>query len=682
MTLGRRDLRLHGEAARAAEEGILMQLCSLVLAGFLACAGALASAQAHAQAPQSDPPALAGRIAEISGTVSFHGEGDSDWGPASLNYPITAGNALWTEPRSHAAVDLGASRIYLDSSTELDIGRLDDQGFVASLPQGAIYLRVYPSADSGQFEIDTPRGQVLIRHPGNYEVTAGDAGRPTVATVFGGVAEVTSPGATLALGAQQSVSIQGEGNQLSVTLSQAAPPDDFIRFVQDQERPYANPPTQLPQQYGSTDMTGYLDLGQYGSWQSTPDYGPVWYPQVAAGWAPYRFGHWAYVFPWGWTWIDDAPWGFAPFHYGRWVYYGNRWGWWPGVYQPYPVYAPALVAFFGGFGFSFGSVIGWVALGPDEVYYPGYWVSPGYLRRVNVGCLRRSAINYNYRHAPPHYDYGHYRNHQHGATMVPGDTLIHSRPVAPSWRQMPQGGGDRQWRQARGYDGQAPIKPSLATSGFNQFAAQRTGIAPTGQPNKRINPGPKIQFAAPAGGSQPQGLGGGQTLHNKSTGPSLQPYSSGTRRNLQPGTTGPGGQPATGGQAPKNQGAPVLPYSGSGKQNLQPGAGGQNLKNKGAPSPTVVPYSGPGARAPQPGAGQNFTPNAGHGQNLQPYSGSSQRHLQPGGQVPGTGGSHYQRDKGFPPPPVPPSGGGQRHLQPSTGSQRGNCPPGSTHCGP
>ncbi len=47
-------------------------------------------------------------------------------------------------------------------------------------------------------------------------------------------------------------------------------------------------------------MTGYADLGGYGDWRGSPQYGAVWYPsQVPADWAPYRDGRWIWVAPWG-----------------------------------------------------------------------------------------------------------------------------------------------------------------------------------------------------------------------------------------------------------------------------------------------------------------------------------------------------------------------------------------------
>src|ERR1019366_9610886 len=112
-----------------------------------------------------------------------------------------------------------------------------------------------------------------------------------------------------------------------------------------------------------------------------------------------RAGRWDAVEPWGWTWIDDNPWGFAPFHYGRWSHDRGRWGWIPGSMQSRPVYAPALVAFVSGAGWSasgsFGSGggVGWVPLAPNEPYVPGYRASAGYVRNVNQGNVNGSRVD-------------------------------------------------------------------------------------------------------------------------------------------------------------------------------------------------------------------------------------------------------------------------------------------------
>ena len=144
----------------------------------------------HRRPDPADPPSRVGRLAQITGTVSFHTSDESQWEAATLNYPITSGNSLWTEPQAHTAIDVGGSRLYLDGSTELDIGTLNDQGFQASLPQGAIYLR---AGNDGSFEIDTPRGAVTISQPGHYEIVAGDATHPTTVTALDGAAQIAGP---------------------------------------------------------------------------------------------------------------------------------------------------------------------------------------------------------------------------------------------------------------------------------------------------------------------------------------------------------------------------------------------------------------------------------------------------------------------------------------------------------
>jgi hypothetical protein len=160
---------------------------------------------------------------------------------------------------------------------------------------------------------------------------------------------------------------------------------------------------------------------------------------VAPGWAPYQFGHWIWVEPWGWTWVDDAPWGYAPFHYGRWVYTSGYWGWSPGPIYARPVYAPALVAWFGGpgwgvnFGFGVGGGLGWCALGWGEPFYPWYHGGYNYFRGVNVSNTRIVNINNYWGHPPNRFGNGgsRYANMRApgGITTAPIRNLQNGVPV-------------------------------------------------------------------------------------------------------------------------------------------------------------------------------------------------------------------------------------------------------------
>src|SRR6202047_5371426 len=74
-----------------------------------------------------EPPGRVGRLVLIDGTVSYHTADQNYWQRARRNYPVTTGQSFWTEPNSHAAIDIATNRIYLDGSTELDISALDDK---------------------------------------------------------------------------------------------------------------------------------------------------------------------------------------------------------------------------------------------------------------------------------------------------------------------------------------------------------------------------------------------------------------------------------------------------------------------------------------------------------------------------------------------------------------------------
>src|SRR6185436_12462838 len=85
-------------------------------------------------------------------------------------------------------------------------------------------------------------------------------------------------------------------------------PDEWESWAMERD---AREARAASRRYVSSEIVGYEDLDEYGSWREVPEYGMVWTPtRVAVDWAPYRDGRWAWVPPWGWTWVDDAPWGF------------------------------------------------------------------------------------------------------------------------------------------------------------------------------------------------------------------------------------------------------------------------------------------------------------------------------------------------------------------------------------
>jgi Cell division protein len=358
------------------------------LAVLLLCAvAALAQAQS-ADNSDAAPPDRVARLSYIAGDLGFLPAGSQDWASADLNRPLTTGDRLSSGDGARAELELGGGVLRMAGGTDFGLLNLNDNLAQVELTQGALNLSVRHLDQGQSYEIDTPTLALVVTSPGTFRVDVDNGGNGTRVTVFNGQATVYGEN-----NAQHDV-FQGRSYQFddaslaALTVSDIGGGDAFDAWSSERDQRYAQSQTR---RYVSDDVVGYQDLDQYGSWQSSPDYGAVWYPsQVPVDWAPYRDGHWAYVAPWGWTWVDDSPWGFAPYHYGRWAYIRGAWGWIPGPLVARPVYAPALVAFVGGGGWSVsvgiggGAPVGWFPLGPGEIYNPWYHCDRDYYRRVNV----------------------------------------------------------------------------------------------------------------------------------------------------------------------------------------------------------------------------------------------------------------------------------------------------------
>ena len=129
-------------------------------------------------ADAADPPARVGRLSYAEGTVSFHlpGQGQGDWAPATVNYPVTTGESFWTDANARAEIEIGPAELRLDQASELDIARLDDRSTDLQLDQGVLNLHV-AQMPAGGITIATPRGRVAITAPGDYDIDAGQPDR-------------------------------------------------------------------------------------------------------------------------------------------------------------------------------------------------------------------------------------------------------------------------------------------------------------------------------------------------------------------------------------------------------------------------------------------------------------------------------------------------------------------------
>lgn len=484
-------------------------LARITLAGFtLAVLVAFTSAGAFADA---DPPSRVARLNYMQGEVSVQPGGVNDWVAAVMNRPLTTADRVWTDKNAKAELGLGGASVRLNAETSMTLTNVSDQMVQVELDQGTVNLHIRHLFDGEVFEFDTPNLAFTILKNGDYRFDVDPNADTTYVTVWNGEGEATGqgPGVKLHRGQQASFT---NGTSLQNQMYPAPDRDGFDDWckVRVDREDHAD-----SYRYVSPDVIGASDLDQYGTWRPTPEYGAIWVPAVAPGWAPYHYGHWVWVAPWGWTWVDDAPWGFAPCHYGRWVNYGGYWGWAPGppvVAVVRPVYAPALVAWVGGphFGISVsfggGGAVGWFPLGWGEPYVPGYAVSRNYFQQVNVTNTHITNItnvtnNYYVNNSTTVVNNNlnniHYANQNvaGAVTAVPQRTFTNSLPVAKN--AVAVSPGELKAAQFNTTAPVAPQKASVLGASAGKSAAAPPQSAVTRNVVTRTAPPPKpVPFAA------------------------------------------------------------------------------------------------------------------------------------------------------------------------------------------
>ena len=451
--------------------------------------GALLAAAPVLGWAQADPPARVAYVSAAEGAVQIATDGQR-FAPATINWPVTTGTRLVTDPNARAELHGGWTAVRLTGHADLSVTVLDDDTAQFALMDGTASVRVRQLQPGERVEIDTPHLAVVASQAGEYRVDVDPRADTTRVTVHAGVATVYGEaGQSTTVGQRQQALFTGRNLQ-PLQRGGVAVRDGFDQWVAQRD---ALEDRSASARYVPRDVPGYQQLDAYGEWAQDATYGPVWYPQVTvADWAPYRYGRWAWVEPWGWTWVDDAPWGFAPSHYGRWTQIGPRWAWVPGSFGPRPVYAPALVAFVGGDNWSvaLGSPgAAWFPLAPGEYWRPHYHASDRYHRGLNWGRerVRPPADGYHFHRRPNAVTYapadqfgGGQRGRRPGfgdGSRLPSGALNDSRIVAPP---------PRAW--VPGVQTQAPLptlrpdRPDRPGAGVREPRPPRGGAAPAPAP--------------------------------------------------------------------------------------------------------------------------------------------------------------------------------------------------------
>jgi len=361
----------------------------------------------HEQTASAEALPNAARIQRVEGEVALNNSNagnteSDDWIRATENQPVSVGDRIYTRDNSRTGLAFtGRNFARLNPNTSLDVLSLEDRRTQLALRDGSAVFDVGYLNSGDLFEVATPYGAVDFQQPGLYNVGI-DNGQVLV-SVLSGLAQVVGLGGSGQISKGELLTLVGN-TAANAVLSQIDGRDagslvdnyyayQYPRYYDGRYRDYnayLNDPyyfdpyrRTVSYQYANSYIPGLYDLDYYGDWNNVQGYGNCWAPRVDAGWTPYQSGYWYTDYPYGPTWVSSEPWGYAPYHYGRWAFVGNRWYWVPDRTNVEPVYSPALVAFV-----PFDqNQIGWVPLGPGDVYVPHYYNTtwqPQYLTRDNL----------------------------------------------------------------------------------------------------------------------------------------------------------------------------------------------------------------------------------------------------------------------------------------------------------
>jgi hypothetical protein len=348
---------------------------------------AVATFGAAPYACADDPAASIGRtpprLSYAEGEISFWRPGAPDWAPAQVNTALAPGDELYTGHDGNLELQVG-TRAFVRAWGDTQVGLANQEPDFLQIKVTAGHVALdLRTVDAGHtVELDTPSAAFTIERPGYYRVDVA-ADQTSFVTRRAGRATMTlADGQPFAVAASEEVVLEGTPTPTAQTY--AAPElDAWDRWNYARSDELLD---SISARYVPAGVYGVDDLDHHGNWRVVPLYGAIWVPEaVPAGWAPYSTGRWVSDPLYGWTWVDTAPWGWAPYHYGRWVFVDGFWAWAPGPLVARPVYAPALVAFFGApggrVGVSVGAAsVGWVALGWGEPLVP-WWGRPGFVGR-------------------------------------------------------------------------------------------------------------------------------------------------------------------------------------------------------------------------------------------------------------------------------------------------------------
>jgi hypothetical protein len=333
----------------------------------------------------------------VQGPAFWYDPEQRNWQPLTRNQTLADGDRVRVDDNGRLGLRIGGHSLWLNERSQLELRRLDESRIDLDLEQGSLALRWLTREAAQDAMVRTREGRFMFERAGAYRID--QLPRASRGQAYEGRLRFDHRGeerAPLYLEASEQAELWWDGGPRA-ERSRLLRADAFgdwlsasLGFGRNDTASWRDRPAY---RYVSPEMTGADELDNYGRWESSSEFGPLWYPaRVAVDWAPFRNGRWGWTLHWGWTWVDEQPWGYATSHYGRWVNWRGRWCWAPGAVVVHrPVFAPALVTWVGSGNVQVGITIGgrhappvaWYPLAPYENYRPWYRHGPTYVQRID-----------------------------------------------------------------------------------------------------------------------------------------------------------------------------------------------------------------------------------------------------------------------------------------------------------
>ena len=161
-------------------------------------AAALLALAPMASSAQADPPAQAGRLSFVSGTVSIQMVGADDWSQATPNLPLGPGDRIFTDADGRAEIQVGQTYLRLGPNTDISIVAESEVNISFGVAQGAVHLHCHGLWPGQAARIHTPSGSAALFQPGGeLRVDVTPQQQVAIFTDLAGDARITGAGGYL-----------------------------------------------------------------------------------------------------------------------------------------------------------------------------------------------------------------------------------------------------------------------------------------------------------------------------------------------------------------------------------------------------------------------------------------------------------------------------------------------------